>query len=185
MAISFNDAQPQQSSEFEVIPDGTIAPVRLTVRGEKTTKANDARMLDCEFIITAGPYAKRKVWVNMMITSNGSDGHDKAVSITMSRVRAMLESAYGIGEDDKSPDAMQGRTINDWVDLDGLEFLAKLGIEKSKDPKYPNDKNTVTAVGVKHAEYAHFKPAKPKAGKAPVSTAGAVPASNGSRPSWA
>jgi len=185
MAISFNDAQPQASGEFQPIPDGTIAPVRLTVRGEKMTKAGDARMLDCEFIVTAGTYAKRKIWTNMMITSNGTDGHDKAVQITMSRVRAMLESAYGIAEDDKSPDAMQGRTINDWPDLDGLEFLAKIGIEKSKDPKYPDDKNTVQAVGTKHAEYAHFKPAKPKAMKSVGAVAGAVTASNGSRPSWA
>ena len=183
MAISFNDAQPskpQTSGEFELIPDGTIVPVRLTVRGEKATKAGDARMLDCEFVVTAGPHAKRKIWTNMMITSNGSDGHDKAVGITMSKVRAMLESAYGIAEDDKTPDAMAARTISDWPDLDGLEFLAKIGVEKSKDPKY-GDKNSVGAVGVKHADYQHFKPAKPKGAKAPVS--GAV--SGGGRPSWA
>ena len=182
MAISFNDAQPQQSGDFELIPADTIAPVRLTIRQEKTTKAGDARMLDCEFIVTAGPYAKRKVWTNMMITSNGTDGHNKAVSITMSAVRAMLESAYGLAEDDKSPDAMQARTINDWLDLNGLEFLAKFGIEKSKDAQY-GDKNTVKAVGIKHADYAGFKPAKPKAMK-PVGAA-AAQVSNGARPSWA
>lgn len=182
MAISFNDAQPQQSGDFDLIPADTIAPVRLNLRGEKATKAGDARMLDCEFIVTAGPYAKRKVWTNMMITSNGSEGHNKAVSITMSAVRAMLESAYGVGEDDKSPDAMQARTINDWTDLNGLEFLAKFGIEKSKDPQYP-DKNTVKAVGTKHADYAAFKPAKPKSTSKPVGAA--APVSNGARPSWA
>lgn len=181
MAISFNDAQPQQYGEFELIPDGTVAPVRLIVRGEKVTKAGDARMLDCEFVVTAGTYAKRKVWSNMMITSNGSDGHDKAVQITMSSVRAMLESAYGIAEDDKSPEAMQARTINDWPDLDGLEFVAKFGIEKSKDPKY-GDKNTVRAVGMKAPEYAGFKPAKPKAAKP---AAAAAPAPSGGRPAWA
>jgi hypothetical protein len=184
MAISFNDAKPQASTEFELIPDGTIAPVRLTVRGEKLTKAGDARMLDCEYIVTAGTYAKRQVWTNMMITSNGSDGHDKAVSITMSSVRAMLESAYGLAEDDKSPDAMQARTINDWSDLDGLEFVAKFGIEKSKDPQYP-DKNKLQAVGVKSADYAGFKPGKPKvAGFKPVGAA-AASVTNGARPSWA
>lgn len=181
MAISFNDAAPQQSGNTGPIPEGTIAPVRLTVRGEKMTKAGDARMLDCEFVITAGTYARRKIWSNMMITSNGSDGHNKAVSITMSSVRGMLESAYGIAEDDKSPDAMQARTIADWSDLDGLEFLARIGVEKSKDPQYP-DKNTVRAVGTKASEYGHFKPSKPKALKVAPGT-GIV--SSGSRPSWA
>lgn len=181
MAISFNDAAPQQSGDFGFIPDGTIAPVRLTVRGEKATKAGDARMLDCEFVVTAGPFARRKVWSNMMITSNGSDGHNKAVSITMSSVRAILESAYGIADDDKSPEAMQARTINDWADLDGLEFLAKFGIEKSKDPQYP-DKNAVKAVGVRHVDYAGFRPVKPKTG---IKPAGGTPIASGARPSWA
>ena len=180
MPISFNEAAPQKTSgEFDLIPDGTIAPVRLTVRGEKSTKANDARMLDCEFVVTAGSFAKRKVWLNMMISSNGSDGHDKAVQITMSKVRAMLESAYGVAEDDKSPDAMAARIINDWPDLDGLEFVAKFGVEKSKDTKYP-DKNTLSAVSPKSADYNGFKPAKPKGAK----PAGAAPAAGG-RPAWA
>jgi hypothetical protein len=181
MPISFNDAKPQASTELELIPDGTIAPVRLTVRGEKLTKAGDARMLDCEYIVTAGPFAKRKVWMNMMITSNGSAGHDKAVSITMSSVRAMLESAYGLAEDDKSPDAMQARTISDWSDLDGLEFVAKFGIEKSKDEQYP-DKNRLQAVGAKSPDYAGFKPAKPKVMQSIGKVGGGV---TSGRPAWA
>lgn len=160
MAIEFNTAKPQQEMG-DLIPAKTIAPVRLAMRGETSTKAGDARMLDCEFVVLEGPYSKRRFWGMMMITSNGSDGHNKAVEITRSRVRAMIESAYGIDPSDDSPAAMEGRTIQDWADLDGLEFVAKIGVEKDKTGQY-GDKNVLNgAVTPDSKEYAGFVPKRP------------------------
>ena len=183
MAIDFNNAEPQRNGG-DLIPDNTIAPVRMSMRGEKMTNAKDARMIDCEFVVTEGPFAKRRFWSMMMVTSNGSDGHDKAVSITMSRVRGMLESAFGIDPLDDSDAALSGRTLEDWEDLDGLEFLAKIGIEKSKDPKY-SDKNALkSAVTPDSDDYAGFSPRK-----APTKVlAPSQPSTNGAakeRPQWA
>ena len=160
--LDFNTAETQTSGSGELIKDNTIAPVRLSMRGEKTTNAGDARMLDCEFVITEGPYAKRRFWGLMMITSNGSVGHDKAVQITSSRIRGMLESAYGVYPDDESEGAMAARVLSDWTDLDGLEFVAKIGIEKGTQGY--SDKNVLkSAVTPDSTDYAGFKPAKPKA----------------------
>lgn len=187
MSINLNNVQPQASNDFELIPDGTIAPVRMSVRGEKLTKAGDARMLDVEFVVTAGSHARRKIWANMMITSNGSTGHDTAVNITMGRVRAFVESAYGLTATDDSPEAMAARELSDWSDLDGLEFVAKIGIEKSKDPQYSDKNAIVGAIGPGSDDYRGFTPAKPKRKPASVpapATNGAA-ASGGSRPAWA
>lgn len=187
MSISFNEVPTSQSSsdkEFELIPDKTVAPVRMSMRGIKKTKAGDAQMLDLEFVVTEGPHAKRRMWSNAMITSNGSPGHDTAVSITMRNVRGYLESAYGIKPADESEEAIMARTIEDWPDLDGLEFVAMIGIEKDKTGNYP-DKNVVRyAVTPDSKDYAGFRPAKPRSAKP---AAPAAPSSNasGSRPSWA
>lgn len=184
MSISFNEVPASTSSsdkEFELIPDKTVAPVRMSMRGIKKTKAGDAQMLDLEFVVTEGPHAKRRMWSNAMITSNGSSGHDTAVSITMRNVRGYLESAYGIKPSDESETAIAARTIEDWPDLDGLEFVALIGIEKDKTGNYP-DKNVVRyAITPDNKDYAGFKPAKPKAKSAPV--AAASPSSD--RPAWA
>ena len=73
MSISFNEvptSQPSSDKEFELIPDKTVAPVRMSMRGIKKTKAGDAQMLDLEFVVTEGPHAKRRMWSNAMLTSN-------------------------------------------------------------------------------------------------------------------
>lgn len=177
--LDFNTAEKQTGGSAELMPDNTIAPVRMSMRGEKTTKAGDARMLDCEFVVLDGPHARRRFWGLMMITSNGSSGHDKAVQITQSRVRGILESAYGISPSDEGEGAMSARTIEDWTDLDGLEFLAKVGIEKGTGDY--SDKNVLkSAITPDSADYKGFKPAKKKAVQKELVTADA-----GDRPAWA
>jgi hypothetical protein len=180
MPLNFNDAETQSSGggDFELMPDNTIAPVILAMRGTRKTKAGDANMLDCEFTITEGKFARRKFWGLFMISSNGSSGHDKAVNITKSRVRAMLESARGVTPTDESEAALAARTINDWDDLDGLEFVARIGIEEGTDGY--QDKNVLkSAITPDSKDYEGFKPK-------PVKAATSAPAEEkpAGRPSW-
>lgn len=195
MGIDFNDAERQQSGSFSPIPEGTVAPVRLTFKDPAIKKsATGATGIDIEYVVTAGSFAKRKVWVWMGIKGNGSEGHDKMVAITNSFVRAALESAYGINPADASPEARAARSINDWEDLDGLEFVARFRVEEGKDytdqrtgeVKAGKPKNTLQAVTPDDPDYAGFKPAKRKA--LGVSSNGSKPAgapASGSRPDWA
>jgi hypothetical protein len=191
MAINTNTAEKQKEMGA-LIPNGTIAPVILNIRGRKMTKADDAEMLDCEFTITEGEYEKRKVWENMMITSNGSDGHNTAVDITMSRVRGLLESAYGIDPEDDSDAAIAAREIEDWEDLDQMEALAKIGIEKGKEGY--KDKNKILVFitpDMDEYEESGFQPVKPgkkkpaSKAKTAAKPAGKAGASKGvKKPSW-
>ncbi len=149
MAYDFNNASEQRSGEL--IPEGTIAVVHLTVRpgnaGEggwlKRSKAGDSMALDCEFTVVDGAHAKRKFW-SLMTVEGTTEGHQKAADISGSRIRAILESVRGIRPDDESPTAKQGRQITSWGDLDGLRFPVKVGIEKGKDGY--KDKNTLAEV---------------------------------------
>lgn len=157
--MDFNAAEPQR--EFgALIPDGTIVLVVASLRpgqagpgGWLKASQTGAEMADFEFTIDGGEYDRRKVWANW-VTSGITDGHEKASNITRSRLRAMLESAYGIHPGDDSPDALAKRQVSGWQNFDGLKFCAKIGVEtgglkdKTAGPqseRYP-DKNTLTPV---------------------------------------
>lgn len=193
MSMDFNDAQPQGATG--IIPDGTVAPVIINVRGIPKSKTG-ATGLDLEFTVIEGPHKGRKAWKWAGIAGNGSEGHNTMVSITRSSIRAMLESAYGIDPADDSQEAMNGRRLGDWEDLTGMAFVARFGVEKGSD--YTNertgevqkgkDKNTIVAVTPDDPAYDGFKPAKPKAGGKAAPGAGPKPPGNGGgvqRPAFA
>jgi len=133
-SYDFNDAETQRN--FDVIPDGTIAPVRMTVRpggaGEggwlRRSKDGGSEALDGEFVVLDGPFAKRKFW--MLLTIAGTTaGHVEAGNISAGKLRAILESARGIKPDDTSDAAKQARRIESYGDLNGISFLARIGVE--------------------------------------------------------
>ena len=133
----FNDAGPQRS--FDVIPDGTIVPVELTVRpgnageGGMLRRSKDGRscQLDCEFTITEGEYFKRKFWALLTLEGTTS-GHAEAADISRRILRAILESARGIRHDDQSEAAKKAR-IAEYADFNGLRFLVRVGVEPASN----------------------------------------------------
>ena len=79
----FNDADAQQG-EFNLIPKGTQALVRMAIKpggyddgsrgwtGGYATASDEtgAVFLSCEFVLLTGPFAKRKIWSNVGLHSN-------------------------------------------------------------------------------------------------------------------
>jgi hypothetical protein len=131
--FDFNDAGEQKS--FDVIPDNTIATVQLTIRpggaGEggwlRRSKDGASEMVDCEFTVVDGTYAKRKVF--QLYTVHGTTpGHVEAAEISRKAFCAMLESAHGFRPDDKSEAAKAARQIQGYQDLDQLRFVVRLGV---------------------------------------------------------
>jgi hypothetical protein len=191
--IDFNTAERQSAPQGEPIPEGTVAPVILNLREIKTGKSG-AKGLDVEYTITAGPLKGRKAWGWIGIAGNDTEGHKTMVRISMAGLRAVLESAYGIDPADDKPAAMEARRIDDWEDFNGLEFVARFGVEKATEytdqrtgeTKKGKDKNTVRAVTPDDEDYSGFTPAK-KAKAAPAKATGtAQPVqAGGSRPAWA
>jgi hypothetical protein len=155
MPYDYSTAPEQRG--IELIPDGTVATLQLTIRpggaGEggllKRSKDGACEMLDLEFVVVDGPQVKRKLWEHMVI-SGTTDGHGKAAEISRGRLRAIIESARGIKPSDLGAEARKARTV-ELGDLDGLRFIAKIGVEKGR-PKndgtgenYP-DRNTIAMV---------------------------------------
>lgn len=187
--LDFNNASTQ--TEFDLIPDETVAPVRVTVRPgnagtggwETRSKSGDSTYLNCEFVVLDGPYAKRKFWTNLTVTGN-TDGQQKAVDISRSKIRGMLESARGISPADESEAAMTARRISTWGDVDGLSFVAKIGIQKGKDG-YKDSNTLIAAITPDKQQWVKLEQRRGASQSAPAHVAAQAAPSAAGRPAWA
>jgi hypothetical protein len=150
----YSEAQSQR--EIELIPAGTVATLQLTIRpgnaGEdgmlRRSQDGACEMLDCEFIVVDGQFAKRKLWERFVLAGT-SEGHAKAAEISRGKLRAILESARGIKPDDSTPQARDARKAK-LSDFDGMRFIGKIFVEKGRDKgngtgTYP-DRNVLLTV---------------------------------------
>lgn len=188
--MDFNNASEQQ--EFgELIPDGTIATVHMTVRpgnaGEggwlKRSKSGDSAALDCEFTIVDGQFAKRKFW-GLFTIEGTTEGHAKAADISASRLRAILESARGIQPSDQSDSAKAARKVGSWGDFDGLRFVAKIGIEKGSG-NYKDKNMLASAVTPDRQAWVKVEQVTRAPSIAPAVAAPAASAPASAKPAWA
>ena len=189
----FSSAEDQQS--FDIIPKGTVARVRMTIKpggyddiregwtGGYATRniTSGAVYLNCEFVVLEGPYARRKVW--SMIGLFSSKGPEYA-NMGRSFIKGILNSARGFTSKDDSPQAVAARCINGFADLDGIEFVARIDVEK--DQRNGEDRNVIkTAITKDHKSYptgqTTYAPPQPQQQSAPQ--AQAALASN--LPTWA
>ncbi|HBG98249.1 MAG TPA: hypothetical protein DDY29_05820 [Rhodobacteraceae bacterium] len=156
----FNDAQ----SNTNVIPKGTLAKVRLTIRpggfddpgqgwtgGYARCGSTGAVYLDAEYTVLEGPYAKRKIW--SLIGLYSPKGPDWA-NMGRGLIRGMLNSARGVSDKDNSPEAQARRRINGFGDLDGLEFVARIDIGRDTNGEERNE--IKSAVMPDHRDYAQI-----------------------------
>lgn len=192
--MDFNNAPEQK--EGGLMPSGTIAVVHMTIRPgnsgeggwERRSKAGDSQALDCEFTVVEGPFAKRKFW-SLFTVSGVTEGQQKAAQISGSRIRGILESARGIRPDDESDSAKNARRITSYGDLDGLRFVAKIGVEIGKGDFKGRDKNTLDfAVTPDRKNWVKVEQVK-QAGFQQVSTAASnvaqAAAAVSQKPAWA
>ncbi|RZI46653.1 hypothetical protein [Candidatus Finniella inopinata] len=141
--LDYNDAKPQ--GVFDVIPKGTVARVIMTIRpggyddpqrnytgGWATLNPNTGSIyLSCEYsVLEQGEYYGQRIWGFIGLHSPKSD-----VWATMGRsmIRGILDSARGFSSKDESIGAKAARKIKGFGDLNGIEFVARIDVEKDKD----------------------------------------------------
>ena len=203
----YNDATSQTA--YDLMPKGALAPVRMIIKpgghddpdqgwtgGYATRNDNTGSVyLSAEFVITDGPFVRRKVWSLIgLLSLKGPEWGNMGRSF----VRGILNSSRGLGDKDNSPEAQAARRINGFADLDGIEFLAKIDVGKDAngDPKneirfavtpdqkdwesYQTNGGAWRPARVSTASPTSASPAAPTAAPAE-----APPAANPNRPSWA
>ena len=182
----FNDAH----SNSNVIPKGTMAKVRLTIRpggfddpsqgwtgGYAKRGATGAVYLDAEYTVVEGPYAKRKIWSLVGLYSpKGPDWGNAGRGL----IKGILNSARGISDKDNSAQAQARRRISGFAELDGIEFIARMDIGSDTNGE---DKNEVrSAVTPSHRDYAQLIG---HGGSAPMQGYSQPPASNAPQQGYA
>ena len=165
----FNDAEQQQG--FDLIPKGTLVPVRMTIKpggyddpsqgwvGGYASESFETGSiyLAAEFVVTSGEHAKRKLWSNVGLHSPKGPTWGQ---MGRSFIRAALNSARNIHPQDTSPQATAARRIQGFHELDGLEFIARVDIERDAKGE---DRNVIRlAIEPDHPEYARLKGVPPK-----------------------
>jgi hypothetical protein len=187
--LNFNEADAQRS--YDVIPEGTVATVHMTVRpggaGEggwlRLSKDEHSKGLDCELTVVDGPHAKRKFW-SLLTISGTTPGHAQAAEISGTKLRAILESARGVKPDDESEAAQQARCVAGYGDFDGLRFVARIGIEPPQNGY--KAKNTLDQIITPDRTDWHAVEQVAKAGSTPIAqTAGKAEPAKIAKPSWA
>lgn len=153
----FNDAKQNPN----LIPKGTLAKVRMTIRpggfddasqgwtgGYATRGVSGAVYLNAEFTVLEGPYARRKIFSLIGLYSpKGPDWGNMGRAL----VRGILNSARGLSDKDKSPEAQNARRIGSFADLDGVEFVARIDVGTDTNG---DDKNEIRgAVTRDHRDY--------------------------------
>jgi len=146
--------------------------------------------LNCEFVVTDGEFARRKMW--SLIGLHSPKGPEWA-NMGRTMVKAILNSARNVQPGDNSQAAQNARRISGFADLDGIEFLGKVDWDKDQNGQ---DKAVIkAAVTPDNKDYAAAMGAPRKPAPASAS-AGAAPAANAyaqatgrtpvpGRPSWA
>jgi hypothetical protein len=158
----FNDAEAQHGA-FDLIPKSSIVPVRMTIKpgghddhsqgwvGGYATESFDtgAVYLACEFVVTSGPFVKRKMWSNVGLHSRKGPTWGQ---MGRSFIRAALNSSRNVHPQDNTPQAAAARRITSFADLDGIEFIARVDVEKDTKGE---DRNVVKlAIEPDHKDYA-------------------------------
>jgi len=159
--FDFNSAA--EPAVHDMIPKGTLVRVRMTIQPGGFDDASEgwgggyatcsdqtgSVYLNCEFVVTEGLYARRKMW--SIIGLYSPKGPEWA-NMGRTFIKAILNSARNVHPGDTSPAAQNARRISGFAELDGIEFLGRVDWEKDQNGQ---DKSVIKmAITPDHKEYA-------------------------------
>jgi len=198
--FDYNDAEAQQGT-FDLIPKGALVRVRMTIKpgghddpaqgwtGGYATESFDTGSvyLACEFVVLEGAFAKRKMWSNIGLQSRKGPTWQQ---MGRSMIRAILNSARNVHPQDNGPQAAAARRIQGFSDLDGIEFIARVDVEKDAKGE---DRNVVKiAIEPDHKDYAALMGTAPLVSSGGAAAAPTAPAyqapqhqAPSGKPAWA
>ncbi len=194
--LDLTDVEPQASGDL--IPDGTYAKVVLHLRRggvdgpseldkgllkASTAPGSDVLSLDAELTVVEGRHARRKFWQLFTVAGGKKDEQGQSIgwNITKRTLRGMIDSALGLDPDDSSEATATKRRLRGLADLDGITFIARISVEPSRNPSYPDQNRLDHPVLPTEPEWRAVMdgrevPAKPGRSRTGAATAAAQPA---------
>lgn len=157
--FNFNNVEKQ--SNYPLIPDGTLAKVRLDIKpggynnpeegwdsNMATLGQSGAVYLKCEYKILSGAYKGQKVFSLIGLHSQKSPLYQQ---MGRALILGILESSRRVYSKDRSEEAIKKRRISSLSDLDNLTFIAEISI--GKDMKGEPKNEIKKAITPDHPEY--------------------------------
>ena len=166
--LDLNDvSMSETNTEFELIPEGTIARAILLIKPNyltleefsntpmfKESSHSSAKYIEAEFTIVGGKFDKRKVWQNIFFDGDAKNdqGISKARVNGLRTLRLLVDSMLGLDPKDVSPESNNKRKIPGVDALQGQEFCIKIGIEKGTNG-YSDKNKMVSPIAADHKDY--------------------------------
>lgn len=166
--LDLNDvSMSETNTEFELIPEGTIARAILLIKPNyltleefsntpmfKESPHSSAKYIEAEFTIVGGKFDKRKVWQNIFFDGDAKNdqGISKARINGLRTLRLLVDSMLGLDPKDVTPESNNKRKIPGVDALQGQEFCIKIGIEKGTNG-YSDKNKMVSPIAADHKEY--------------------------------
>lgn len=130
--LDFNNAK-EQSKGFSVIPPNSKVLVSLKIEAPASDRRgtypelcksqnSSLEYLNAVLEVVAGSFKGKQIFHNFNIYGASTEKQKKAVDISMSQLRALVESACHISPKDNSPQAQRMRVLNSYSELNGKVF---------------------------------------------------------------
>jgi hypothetical protein len=157
MAVDLNDTETQRGRSL--IPPG-VYELEITVKrggaGDdgwlRLAKNQRSLMLELECKVVDGEYAGKKVWDLITVEFDETDAihlspiessklenYRTSVRMGRSRLRAIIDSAYGLEPNDDSEAVKEKRKLASYGDLHGLMFFAQVEERPGRDGYGPRN----------------------------------------------
>lgn len=141
----------EKTSKYTLIPTGTLVKVRMKIINGTAepggfltiNKESKNEYIKAEFTVIKGTYADKRI-----LQCIGVEGAEKSKNwINNGRImlRRIIASSRGIHPIDKSDKACEARKLQSTDDYNGMEFVARIGVEHDKTGEY-GPKNTILSV---------------------------------------
>ena len=145
--IDFGNAEEQRERINGPVPAGSIVLLKLEIQrpakeeyaakpGSYVSKSKGGLfLLNCMMTVAAGTYEGYH-WYERFMLPEGmqrapmNEGQKTACRISYSRLRAIVEAHRRVDPKDQSQRARTARNLADWMDLNGMMFPCRLGLEK-------------------------------------------------------
>jgi hypothetical protein len=142
MPINLNDVEPQR--DRTLAPSGIyVLKIRVKPGSNggwlRAAKNQRTHMLAMEYTIVGGDYSGKTIldWITIeldetddvdlpVIEADKLDNYRKSVRMGLIKLRAIVDSAFGLDPNDTSDAAKKKRNLEDYDALNGLKFLAQV-----------------------------------------------------------
>ncbi len=131
MTFDLNSAN-YQSASIHLIPTQSKVFVKLSIvfphkdsvgsSLELTRRSSGLEQLCVKLQVIKGSYQNTYFFHNFNISGGVTKGHQKAIEISRSQLRALVEANWCISPKDQSEAALQARKLNSIKDIDGYIF---------------------------------------------------------------